>query len=95
MSPELQAALERARNHIMTPQEKFLQRVSWCFGMQDYDSPNPMSKRRVAEILIEQQGYPLEWIDLIPAAPAAPLPCTASQLSSELGGIQPTNRDDL
>lgn len=66
MGPELAAALERAKSHVMTPQEKFLQKVSFVFGQQDYDSPAPMSKRRVAEIIIEHQGYPLEWLELVP-----------------------------
>jgi hypothetical protein len=67
MSDKLRAAIERARNHKMAPQEKFLQRVSFCYGQQDYDNPNAWSKRRVAEFLAEQYGYPAEWAELVPA----------------------------
>lgn len=49
----------------MTPQEKFLQRVSWIYGMQDYDNPNPMSKQQVAKHMIELHGHPLEWAELV------------------------------
>jgi hypothetical protein len=31
-SPELAALLEKARNHVMTPRERWLQRVSFAFG---------------------------------------------------------------
>jgi hypothetical protein len=65
MSPELRSALEKCRNHQMTPQEKFLQRVSFCYGQQDYDRPG-WSKRRIAEFLAEQYGYPAEWAELVP-----------------------------
>lgn len=66
MSAELREALERARKHKMTPQEKFLQKVSFVYGQQDHDDPNPWSKRRVAEFLAEHDGYPPEWAELVP-----------------------------
>lgn len=51
MSPELIAALERVKGHIMSPEEKFEQRVSFVFGQQDYDSPVQKSKDEIREIL--------------------------------------------
>lgn len=65
MSPELREMIERLRDYKMSPQEKFLQRVSFIWGMQDYDSPSPMTKRQIAEHLAESHGYPSEWIDLV------------------------------
>ena len=58
MSPELEAAIERARHHIMTPEEKFEQRVSFVFGQQDYDNPNPRTKDEIREALIASMGRP-------------------------------------
>jgi hypothetical protein len=52
MTPELTAALERARNHKMTPQEIFEQRVSFVSEGKDKDG--------VRKRLIEQCGYPAE-----------------------------------
>jgi hypothetical protein len=66
MDDELKAALERAHDHKPTPQEMFLQKVSFVYGQQDYDGPNPRSKREVAEAVAEQHGYPPEWAELIP-----------------------------
>ena len=57
MSPELKGAIERARNHVMTPEEKFEQRVSFVYGQQDHDKPGK-SKDEIREMLIEQQGRP-------------------------------------
>lgn len=51
-SPELLAAIERARNHKMTPQETFEQRVSFVSEGRDKDE--------VRKRLIEQCGYPAE-----------------------------------
>lgn len=58
MSPELEAALARARKHVMTPEERFEQRVSFVFGQQDYDDPNPRTKDQIRQRLIELHGYP-------------------------------------
>lgn len=66
MDDELRAALERAAKHKPTKEEMFLQRVSFIYGQQDYDSPNQWSKRRIAEFICEQQGYPDEWAQLVP-----------------------------
>jgi len=57
MSPELRAALERARDHKISPEELFEQKVSFVYGQQ-MDSPNPLEKDAVRQMLIEQQGYP-------------------------------------
>lgn len=51
MSPELVAALERAKNHKMSPEEKFEQRVSFVYGQQDYDSPVKKTKDEIRQIL--------------------------------------------
>lgn len=58
MSLELEAALERARHHVMTPQELFEQRVSFVYGQQDYDSPNPRTKDEIRQMLAEMYGRP-------------------------------------
>lgn len=56
MSPKLEALIERARNHRMTPAERFEQRVSFVFGQQDYDSPCQMTKDEIREHL-RSLGY--------------------------------------
>lgn len=58
MSPELEAALARVRDHKMTPQERFEQRVSFIYGQQDYDSPNPRTKDQIRQALIDVEGSP-------------------------------------
>ena len=58
MSPELKAALEKARNRVMSPYEKFEQRVSFVYGQQDHDNPNPRSKDDIRQMLVESSGYP-------------------------------------
>lgn len=57
MSPELEALIERARHHKMTPQERFEQRVSFIHGMQDYDSPTALSKDEVRECLLDPDSF--------------------------------------
>lgn len=61
MSPELEKAIERARNHKMTPEEIFEQKVSFVYGQQ-MDSPNPLEKDQIRQMLIEHQGYPARTI---------------------------------
>lgn len=58
MSPELKALIERVRHHKMTPQERFEQRVSFIYGQQDYDSPNPRTKDQIRQALIDMEGHP-------------------------------------
>lgn len=58
MSDELKAALERARNHKMTPQEKFEQRVSFVYGQQDWSGPVQRTKDEIRQHLIDIYGYP-------------------------------------
>lgn len=57
-SPELLALLKRAANHTMTPEEKFEQRVSFVYGQQDFDNPNPRSKDEIRQHLTEICGRP-------------------------------------
>lgn len=52
MTPELKAAIDRARNYKMTPQEIFEQRVSFVSEGKDKD--------RVRRQMIEMHGYPAE-----------------------------------
>ena len=54
----LEALIERAKKHIMSPEEKFEQRVSFVFGQQDYDNPNQLTKDQVRAMLIEMMGRP-------------------------------------
>lgn len=58
MSPELASALEKARNHVMTPAERFEQLVSFVYGQQDYDNPCRWTKDQVRAHLTAQYGYP-------------------------------------
>ena len=58
MTPELEAALERARHHKMTPQEKFEQRVSFVYAQQDWSAPVQRTKDEIRAHMIEIYGYP-------------------------------------
>ena len=57
MSEKLRKALERARNHKMTPEEVFEQRVSFVYGQQDHDKPL-RSKDEIRQQMIEHLGRP-------------------------------------
>lgn len=48
--------IERARNHKMTPAEKFEQRVSFVYGQQDWSSGNARSKDDIRAHLREIYG---------------------------------------
>lgn len=39
--------IERARNHKMTPQEKFEQRVSFVYGQQDWSAKHQFTKDQI------------------------------------------------
>lgn len=54
-NPELDALLEKARNHVMTPAERREQRVSFIYGMQSADSK--VTKEEIAARLNEQDGH--------------------------------------
>jgi len=56
-NPELDALIERARHHKMTPQEVFEQRVSWVWGMLDKDDKRTKDDIRAA--LVDLQGSPV------------------------------------
>jgi hypothetical protein len=56
-APTLDQLIERARLHVMTPEEKFEQRVSFVYG-QLADSANPPTKDEVRKRLIEMHGHP-------------------------------------
>lgn len=58
MSQELRDALDRIKGHVMTPREKFEQRVSFVYGQQDWSSPVQKSKDEIRQHLIEIYGYP-------------------------------------
>lgn len=60
ISEELSAALERVKGHVMTPQEKFEQRVSFVYGQQDWSNPVQKTKDEIRQHLIEFYGYPDE-----------------------------------
>lgn len=57
MTPELTAAIERARHIKMTPRQKFEQRVSFVFS----GASEGITKQRVRETLCDHGGYPAEW----------------------------------
>lgn len=73
MSPELEAAIKRARNHKMTPAERFEQRVSFVYGQQDWSSGNAISKAAIRDHLISIYGMPAQW-DGNPQGGDAPAP---------------------
>lgn len=56
MSPELEAAIERARHIKMTPEQKFEQRVSFVYGM--LSSKDKRTKDDIRRMLIDEHGYP-------------------------------------
>ena len=58
MSDELRAALDRVKDHAMSPQEKFEQRVSFVYGQQDWSSPHQQTKDEIRQHLIDIYGYP-------------------------------------
>ena len=53
MSPELTALIEQAKAHVMTPEERKAQRLSFVYGMMPFDSP--LSRDEVKNLL-EDQG---------------------------------------
>ena len=63
MSPDLAAAIERARNHKMTPQERLEQRVSFVYGQQDWSSGHARTKDEVREHLASIYGYPAQGME--------------------------------
>lgn len=56
MSPELEAAIERARHHVMSPRERFEQKVSFVYGMQGKVG---RPKEVIRKEMIEREGYPM------------------------------------
>lgn len=56
MTPELQAALDRARLHVMTPEETFEQRVSFVYGGMSNDGT--LTKDDIRAMLAKAQGTP-------------------------------------
>lgn len=54
MSPELEAALEKAKAHVMTAEERRAQRISFIFGLQDENSTR--TKEDIAAWLDEHDG---------------------------------------
>lgn len=39
MDPELQALLDKAKGHVMTPKEQYEQMISFVYGMQKLSAP--------------------------------------------------------
>jgi hypothetical protein len=56
-SEKLKALVEKARTHVMTPAERFEQRVSLIYGLSD---GNTFTKNEIREKLITHQGIPSE-----------------------------------
>lgn len=54
MDPELAALLERALSHVMTPEERRAQKISFIYGMLDNDST--LTKEDVAQWLDKHEG---------------------------------------
>ncbi len=55
-SPELLAALERARGHVMSPAERHAQRRSWVIGQMGLSHPD-MSRAEI-EALVDRAVGP-------------------------------------
>lgn len=62
MTNELEEALKKSVKWTMTPEEKFLQMVSFVYG-NDFKSTR--TKKEVAASIIKHGAYPLEWIELV------------------------------
>lgn len=58
MSPELRAALERVKGHVMTPEEIFEQQVSFVYGNLSFSST--ITKDEVRARLMQHHGVPAE-----------------------------------
>jgi hypothetical protein len=56
MSDKLRTALDRVKGHVMSPQEKFEQRVSFVYGQQDWSSPHQQTKDEIRQHLIDIYG---------------------------------------
>lgn len=54
-SEKLKALVEKARNHVMTPEERFEQRVSLVYGLSDGKT---FTKNEIREKLVSHQGIP-------------------------------------
>jgi hypothetical protein len=50
MSDELKALIERAKNHVMTPEERIAQRRSWVIGQMMLSHPE-MSRAEVDALI--------------------------------------------
>lgn len=55
--PALLALIERARQHKMTPQEVFEQRVSWVYGEHALGG-GTKTKDEIRQMLLDMQGSP-------------------------------------
>lgn len=53
---EVLRLIEKAKKHKMSPDERFEQKVSWIYGMQDFDSPNPRTKEQIRNWLAHLEG---------------------------------------
>ena len=65
MSPELIAALAKAKDHVMSPEEIFEQRVSFVYSGVDTRNPNHKTKDDIREMLIQQTGVPAKYSEHI------------------------------
>ena len=83
-NPELDAAIEKARHHVMTAEEKFEQRVSFVYGQQDYDKP-ARNKDEIRKHVAESIGFPLDEI--------ATLRADCAKLSSAVLKVNRGNAD--
>lgn len=59
--PELEAALEKARAHVMTPEERRAQRISFAYGNAALDNPSvtrEMVEKAAEELDQEERRRP-------------------------------------
>ncbi|MEL6364326.1 MAG: hypothetical protein AAFR11_05750 [Pseudomonadota bacterium] len=54
---ELDAAVQRARDHVMTPAEVFWQKVSFVYGMMDEPGRRAISRDQLARRMAADAGF--------------------------------------
>ncbi len=55
VSEELKRLLEAAKGHVMTPGEKYDQRISWVYGQLAIDNPS-ITREQVEQAALELYG---------------------------------------
>jgi hypothetical protein len=58
-NPELDALIEKARHHVMTPEEMAAQRKSWVIGemMLEHESMTRLEAEEIYDNILKSMGY--------------------------------------